>query len=1218
MRSRNDFYVVGIGSSAGGFEALKLFFENLPQEPGAAFVVIQHLSPKHESSTHKILAQHTNMPVEKVLETTKIQPNRVYVLPENKELKIEDGSLSLEDRDPNKVINYAIDNFFMQLADAYREKAIGVVLSGTGSDGARGVQIIKEKGGMVMVQSPESASFDSMPNVAISSDHPDYISSPDRLATDLIGFMQNPEILDKDKLSGETSRLRDSLQEIIHHVSSYSGVSFKNYKPGTIIRRIEKRIKINHLTKLQEYEHFLKANPKEVQQLYGNLLIGVTRFFRDSEAYHSLEAHVIPQLFKDKKSFDLIRVWVPACSSGEEAYSLAILLDEYRSRQNSTIEFKIFATDIDQRSIDIASAGRYAASISEDMSPERLKRYFNKIGDYYEINKEIRGQIIFSKHNLLSDPPFIRLDLISCRNLFIYFLDETQNKVLHNFNYSLKPDGFLFLGVNESINEQEKFFEPIDLKNKIFKNKPSGNVRSLRSINHFFNDYQQNQLHPQHIRQRLTSAPVHEPFADLLAERFAPPCLLINQQEDVVYSTDRMQNYLQFSNNRTDLNVYSMLRGNLILIFRNGLRQLEQGERSILFKDCQVEKGDATETLDISFSTIANTRSGSQDRLFLVEFREKTVEEPGAEKNVQVLTPDSYSKSEIENLERELKLARRELRFTSDELETINEELQSSNEEMQSANEELQSTNEELQSSNEELQTVNVELKNKIDTITVLHDDVNNLFNSTQIATIFLDSSLNIRIFTPPAKHYFNIRETDIGRPISHYSYNFSYHHLLDDVQQVMEKLAPIEREIEHKEGSYSIMRLLPYKTESQQIKGVVITLTDITEIKRSNQELQKLSEELLESERHLMSLLDHTPDFIARFDRNLRYTFVNKAIEEASGLSYKDFIGKHRIGLSFLHESAQAHESMKEVLESGEVQDFYFTQPLVTGERFYYTKLVPEFAQGSREVQSILSVSTDITALKSAEKKLLHNHQQLSEMYDRMDNFVHVVAHDLRTPLVNLKLLAELFEKSQQEEERLEFSRLIGSSVSKLDNTLKGLIKIIEISQANEIHTKEVAFSDALYLALQDFDEQIKAHDIRVEHDFADCPSITYSEAYLESILKNLLSNSIKYRKPDQQPLIQLKTSRKDQFVLLTITDNGTGFDAQALKGKLFKPFKRFHQQTSGMGIGLYIIKYMVVKNGGKIEVESEINKGSTFKLYLKPYSVKKQHEKTQAAPDR
>lgn len=512
---------------------------------------------------------------------------------------------------------------------------------------------------------------------------------------------------------------------------------------------------------------------------------------------------------------------------------------------------------------------------------------------------------------------------------------------------------------------------------------------------------------------------------------------------------------------------------------------------------------------------------------------------------------------------------------------------------------------------------VNLELKNKIDTITVLHDDVSNLFNSTQIATIFLDSSLNIRIFTPAAKHYFNIRETDIGRPISHYSYNFTYKHLLDDVQLVLEKLTPVEREVAHKEGSYSIMRVLPYKTESRQIKGVVITFTDITEIKLSNKKLQQLSEELMESQRHLMSLLDHTPDYIARFDRDLRYTFVNKAIVEVSGLSYQDFIGKHRIGLSMMHESAEAHERMKEVLERGEVRDFYFTQPTPSGEKFYYTKLVPEFAQGTNQAQSILSVSTDITALKIAEKRILQNHKQLSDMYDRMDNFVHVVAHDLRTPLVNLKLLSELFEKSSNEEERLEFARLISTSVNKLDNTLKGLIKIIELSQASELQYKEVAFSDVLHMALGEFEEQIKAKDVIIEHDFAGCPSITYSEAYLESIFKNLISNSIKYSKPGEQPRIQLKTECNKQFVLLSITDNGTGFDAQALQGKLFKPFKRFHQQTSGMGIGLYIIKYMVVKNGGKIEVESEINKGTTFKLYLKPYPVKK-HEKAQATPDR
>lgn len=1193
-----DLYVVGIGASAGGYDALKTFFQHLPETTGAAFVVIQHLSPKHESSSHKILAQYTNMPVLKVMGETKIEPNHVYVIPENNELKITDTTLFLEQRDPRKVINLAVDTFFETLAEAYKEKAIGIVLSGTGSDGSWGVQALKGKGGMVMVLSPRSASYDSMPVVAITSDSPDYIASPDILAKEVAAYINVPQVLDKEKLLNENMQQRDTLQAIIQHVSAYSGVNFKSYKRGTIIRRIEKRIQINHLPDLQSYERYLKDNPKEVQALYGSLLIGVTRFFRDEEAYSSLERNIIPELFRNKTGLDPVRIWTVACSSGEEAYSLAILLNEYISKNGLKVDFKIFATDLDQRAIETASAGRYNLAIEESVSPERLNRYFNKVRDFYEVKKDIRKQIIFSRHNILSDPPFNRIDLLSCRNLFIYLMDELQSKVLHNFSYSLNPGGYLFLGNTESINDQDQLFETLDVRNKLYKNKFTSNSKSFRPVNYYLNDIHYQQFPPnqnQPLQQRLSPPAPDEPYASLLAAKFAPASVIINQQEDVVYTNGNVQQYLQFPNRRTDLNIYSMLRGSLILFFRNGLRQLSDGESSILFKDCVIEIGNQAYKLDINFSILESARSSRFDKLYLVEFKEKTFEE-GEDQRTKVVTHDHYSRAEIENLEKELKLARRELRFTSDKLETINEELQS-------ANEELQSTYEELQSSNEELQAVNLELKNKIDTITVLHDDINNLFNSTQIATVFLDNGLNIRKFTPPLVHYFNIRESDVGRPITHYSYNFKYNHFVEDVKKVMEQLVPLEREIEHSVGGFSIMRLLPYKTESRQIKGVVVTFTDITELKTTNNKLLKLTEEILSNERHLKSLLDHTPDFIVRFDDRLRYSFVNRALLETSGLKLKDFIGKERVSLRMLKEDKETQKLMQEVLKEQQVLDYYYTYSSPAGEKHYYVKLVPEFNVENKEVKSILSVSTDITQLKNAEQKLLDKNKILSEIYDRMDNFVHAVAHDLRTPLVNLKMLADLSKQTQKEEEREEFMRMIGNSVTKLDNTLNGLIRIIEVANESQISYREADFNEITKGVLQEFEAAIDQHDVSIDTHFEDCPTISYADVYLNSILQNLISNAIKYRHPQRKPHISLSTTCTREYVILSVADNGQGFNIEAVRKNLFKPFKRFHHTTSGKGVGLYIIKYMIERNGGMIEVDSQLGEGTEFTLYLRPY---------------
>lgn len=1203
MSEKEAVYVVGIGASAGGFEALTHFFKALPPDTGAAYVVIQHLSPSHDSQIHKILSNFTSMPVNKVTESTAVMPDQVYIIPENKKLKVNPQGLYLEERGSERTPNLSIDVFFETLANVYEEKAVGIVLSGTGSDGARGVQAIKAHGGMVMVQSPKSASFDSMPNVSISSNHPDYISPPEVLAQELCGYLAEPDILDKEALKKKvSSEQRDTLQEVIHLISSYSGVNFENYKPGTIIRRIEKRMKINHLEKLQQYEAYLQQHPKEVRHIFDDLLIGVTRFFRDTEAWNSLKANVMPVLCQNRTSFEPIRIWVTSCSTGEEAYSLAMLFDEFISEHKLKVEFKVFATDVNQRAIDIASVGRFSNSIEEDISPERLNRYFTPMGEFYEVKKEIRRRIIFSKHNLLSDPPFIRLDLVSCRNLFIYLNDETQDKALHNFNYALNEGGFLFLGVNESNNEQETLFEAVDAKNKIFRNKGNTSSRLYRPVNGLFQETQYVLQPPPAYRQRISSPVAEEQFPNMVAERFAPPSLLVNHLEDVVYTTGRLEKYLHFPNRRSDLNVYSMLRGNLLLVFRNGIRQIQEGRPRVLFTDTLIEDGQEQYLVDVAFSRIDGQKLDRNAFLTLIEFHEKGILKEEDER-VEVITRDKYSQAEIENLEMELKLARRELHFTADELETINEELQSSNEEMLSANEELQSTNEELQSSNEELQTVNVELKSKIDALTILHDDMLNLFNSTQIATIFLDSSMNIRKFTPQAKRYFNIRESDIGRPINHYSYNFSYGNLEKNIQEVLECLRPVEHEVELKEGSYSMMRVLPYKTESRQIKGVVITFTDITELKQKNNSLRKISKELRASELHLKSLLDNTPDLIARFSRDLTFTFINKALQEQSGRSPEDFAGKNLTDLKVLDGAEKMHTLMQQVLQKGKEQDFYFTHQENSKEKDYYTRLIPEYNREKEEIQSILSISTDITDLKRAEKKIISSNEQLSEMFDRMDNFVHAIAHDLRAPIVNMKLLSQLILTEEEPEQQQSFVKEIHKAVQKLDKTLNGLIQIIEMDNEHEIKVSTINFEEILRLVKSELKPKVDLNEVKIITNFSEAPEVSYIEAYLESIFKNLLSNAVKYRSPDREPLIRIKTKREGRLVVLIIEDNGRGIDMEEHGQNLFKPFKRFHKDTNGMGVGLYVIKYMIAKNGGHIEVESKEGEGATFRIFLKPY---------------
>lgn len=477
---KKDFYIVGIGSSAGGYDALHELFREIPKNPGAAFVIIQHLSRDFKSLTEEWLEKITPMKIITVHGDTAIEPNHIYLLPENKLLKVKDEKLVLEDRDDDEKINLAVDIFFHSLAESFKERAIGIVLSGSGTDGSRGIRIIKERGGLVIVQQPSSAEFDGMPSVAIATDHPDWILPPAEIARKLIKYLNNPVKVDEDitEIADATDTTdREIVQDIIRKVSQYSSVNFQAYKINTIIRRIEKRTKLNHLNNIREYQEHLKHHPDEIHVLYNDLLIGVTQFFRDPSAFKKLEERVIPSLFKGKKAYETVRIWVIGCSSGEEAYSISILCEEYLSKNNVDASYRIFATDLDHRAIELASMGRFRNDVVLDLSASRLENFFNKVGDFYEIKKHIRKKVIFARHNLMNDPPFIKLDLITCRNLFIYFKPELQKKLLYNFNYSLKQEGFLFLGANESSDGLQDLFKPVDAKLKIFQNKADNHHR---------------------------------------------------------------------------------------------------------------------------------------------------------------------------------------------------------------------------------------------------------------------------------------------------------------------------------------------------------------------------------------------------------------------------------------------------------------------------------------------------------------------------------------------------------------------------------------------------------------------------------------------------------------------------------------------------------------------------------------------------------------------
>lgn len=1326
----NDFYLVGVGASAGGFDALRAFFSNIHENPKVSYVVVQHLSRDYKSISDKFISRDTKVKVHMIRDHERIKANRVYIMPEDRLITLKDGHIKSIQRESQEKVNLAIDTFFHSLAENFKEKAIGIILSGSGTDGSHGILSIKEKGGMVMVQEPITAAFDSMPKAAISLDNPDYIIPPEKMGECLIQYINNPGIINEEAFNDDECSDNDILKKIIEHVSEFSNVNFKDYKTNTIVRRIEKRSKINHLDSLSGYFDHIRKHPSELHSFFNDLLIGVTNFFRDPISYKELEEKVVPNLFKEKSPYETIRVWVIASSTGEEAYSLAILLDEYIEKKQLDLDYKLFATDLNSKAIELASLGRYRKNIEANVSPERLEKHFTKKGDFYEIKKSIRKKIIFSRHNLLSDPPFIKLDLIACRNLFIYLKREVQEKLLWNFNYALKPSGYLFLGANESLESVNDLFDQVSKKHKIFKNKAPGKYRpEAIEINY------QTRSHPINIRQRAISSPGQsENYAEIILNATAHPFIVVNQQNEVVYTGGAVEYYLHLPKNKMQLDIYNMIAQDLSLIFRKGIRDVSHEEEYVVFNNVSLNKGKEEHQVNISFKRIKQPVSNYD--LVLIEFRDKKTQL----KKPSVISShpgEAYSKKEIEELEQELKYTKRELQLTVDELETINMEVQASNEEMLSSNEELQSTNEELQSSNEELHTVNVELKNKVVELTQLHNDINNLFVHTEIATIFLDCDLNIRKFTPAAKEHFNFIEGDIGRPMHHLAHSFQYNSFYEDAQKVLTDFEPLKKEIRNNRNEYFIMRILPYKTNEMRIEGIVITLVNITDLKQALLNLEKSTDslrnktiDLEKSEQDWKSLVNNTPDIVFRVDKAGRYVFINSSFEGVTEGSASEYLGKTILEKSFMDEPTLMYDLIKKIFKEGKAIDHYFTITNSAKINYYYAKLVPEVntqvgktkfiiitardvtqlrkyeqellkaqlyfksvvnntpdiiarldkklictfmntgaskhigvssmsAMGksvsqiglpnvmaekleawakeaflnekklekeieyplryltrcalvkiipeknpkNNNTESVLIIITDVTQIKAKEKEILEKKNELQSANETLDNLVHTIAHDLSSPVANMKMLSLLMEKSANNGKQSEqYIAALKSSVNRLDNKLSGLIQIIDAQFNIEKITGEISFQNIINRVKEDFEMVLKDIDADVTSDLQ-CERIFYVEAYLLSIIQNMVSNAIKYRQKNKILKVNISTQREDGMVVLAIKDNGIGMDVNKIKNHLFKPFKRFTEVDEGKGLGLHIIKTMVEKNGGKVEVESVPGDGAVFKVYLKEY---------------
>ncbi len=944
------FPIVGIGASAGGLAAFEAFFSGMPPDtdPGMAFVLVQHLAPDHKSILTDLVKHYTRMEVFEVADGMVVEPNCAYIIPPNRDMAFLHGTLQLLEPAAPRGQRLPIDFFFRSLAQDQHERAICIVLSGTGSDGTQGVRAVKGEGGMAMAQNPKSTEYDGMPRSAIATGLVDYVLPAAEMPAQLMAYVAHAFGRTSRPVSPAPSKTEAALKKIFARLRAQTGHDFSQYKRNTINRRVDRRMALHQIDGLEEYVRYLQQTPDEVEALFRDLLIGVTSFFRDPEAFAALQEQAIPRLFGGKPTGALIRVWVPACSTGEEAYSIAILLQEHMEALKQSFKLQVFATDINRHAIAYARAGVYQASLAADVAPERLRRYFVQEPDHgaYRIHKNIRDMVIFSEQDVIQDPPFSKLDLISCRNLLIYMGGELQKMLIPLFHYALNPGGMLLLGPSESVAEYADLFAPLDRKWKLYQR--GQDVPGAHRPEFLPPLAGQGSL-PQHFGRTAGKSrlPVRELTERALLEAHTPPGALINDRGDILYLHGRTGQYLEPAPGEAGMNILKMAREGLRRELTTALHKAVALKEPVRHAGVRIRTNGGFTMVNLTVKAVSpDPDSASAPQIFLVTFEDAPAP---PEKAAAAPAPTGAGESttavdaRIAALKQDLRAKEEYLETTNEELATSNEELKSSNEEMQSVNEELQSTNEELETSKEELQsvneelaTVNAELQNRVADLSRSNNDMNNLLAGTGIGTIFVDHQLRIQRFTPAVTQVVNLILTDVGRPVGHIASNLvGYDSLVADVRAVLDSLTPKEIEVQTRTGAWYQLRIRPYRTLENVVEGAVITFAEVTEMKAAQAALQE-SETL----RRLAAVVRDAHDAITVQDLEGRILAWNPGAErmygwseaEALAMNIRDLIpeGRRTEALAVVRQQSRAKVlepyRMPRIAKDGRIVEVWLT----------------------------------------------------------------------------------------------------------------------------------------------------------------------------------------------------------------------------------------------------------------------------------------------------
>ena len=1178
--------VVGIGASAGGLDPLVRFFERLPQDTGMAFVIVQHLSPDFKSLMDELLARHTPLPIHLVEDGMPVEADHIYLIPAKKEMIVSGGRLLLSERGPQQELTLPIDVFFRSLAQDYGSRAVAIVLSGGGSDGSRGITHVHETGGVVLVQDLESAQFDGMPKAAIETGIVDHTLRPEDMPRVLLERAEGSlaESASKSEPAPETPRGLGALYRVLE---TEFGLDFNHYKPSTVTRRIERRLGLAQAQSVDEYLTRLRSERDELDALYRDLLIGVTRFFRDPEAFALLEQQILPELLAREPRNVPLRLWVAGCATGEEAYSLAILLQELAATYGER-PIKIFATDVHRGSLEQATLGVYGEDAIANVSAERLSRFFTQNGNTYQVVPELRQMVVFAQHNVISDAPFTRVDLISCRNLLIYLQPPAQQRVLSFFHFALSQSGMLFLGPSESLGPLADGFEVIDKHWQLYRK--GIEVRTpvdARRRSHVA------------ANARLAVPPVVAPARhslgqllsvyDALLEETMPPSLLLNERGELVHAIGGAARFLRVRDGRQSLDVLDLVDAELKMILAGGLKRALAERAPVVFNGVRVKPDDQLYRVTIR----SVTGRAPSARHAVVSFDPQlTPARPAAAPSIQI-DVDQVSQQQLAALEAELGTTKESLQAAIEQLEASNEELQASNEELQSSNEELQSTNEELQSVNEELYTVNAEYQRKIAELTELTNDMDNLMSSTEIGTIFLDGQLRIRKFTPQITETFGLLPHDVGRSIETFAHKMRHPGLVDDLRNVLTTREAVERDLTDLNGKSFFLRILPYRAKGV-VEGVVLTLIDVTGL--------KTAEDALFHERYLLnSLLRTVPDAIYFKDARGRFIRCNHAMAERLGVDDPtSAIGKTAFDMPAPDVAMAMHREDEGVLRTGQPQHYRLERRADPngGDAWDMVTRLP-LLDRSNAIVGVIAIFRDVTEQVRAKTKI-------DDEVRRRDQFLAMLSHELRNPLGAVVSATSMLKATEGKDNSHARSIDVLERQSRhMARLLDDLLDASRVTQ-NKIELRRRAV-DLRLVASEAADAvgpQVRERGLELTLDLAKEPLWVNGDATrLQQIQINLLNNALKYTPRGGHVTLSVVPDGNGAAVV-RVGDDGVGIPSHMIDSvfDLFVQGKHtLDHADGGLGVGLTLVRALVEMHGGTVNAHSDGDgKGTEFTIRL------------------